>query len=199
MFNPKQTKDLLGKIAFYPVCCFLGVGLVASGTIAAFTERTAISAPLTVAQAQLTATQLPPMSAFPDPRMLEYGDRLRNNLTRRSHRHQGRLFHLYQFEGEAEQLVRANLVGGAPTSRNPGELQTGTLLLNPVLVLLDPAGNIVTQQPETAGLATALIRLNLPTTGTYSLLVTSATVGVGGRYTLSLEQLNQDGTNIPIR
>jgi hypothetical protein len=199
MLNQKQMRNIFGKIAFYPVCGLLGFGLVGSGAIACLTARIAISAPLTIAQAQLTATQLPPASAFPEPAMLDYGDRVRNNLTRRSHRHEGRLFHLYQFEGEAEQLVRANLVGGAPTSRNPGELQTGTLLLNPVLVLLDPAGNIVTQQPEGAGLSNALIRLTLPATGTYSLLVTSANVGIGGRYTLSLEQLNQDGTNTPIR
>jgi beta-lactam-binding protein with PASTA domain len=140
------------------------------------------------AQAQLTVDQLP-ISRLSNSAKLEYGDRISSTLNVSSIRHQGRRFAIYQFEGEAEQSIRINLVGGLASDRTPGQLQTGALLINPVVVLLNPAGEIIAQQPEQTDVANALIRMNLPTTGTYNILVTSATVGAGGRYTLTLQKL----------
>jgi beta-lactam-binding protein with PASTA domain len=140
------------------------------------------------AQTQLTVDQLP-TSRLSNSAKLEYGDRINGTLNVSSIRHQGRRFAIYQFEGEAEQSIRINLVGGLASDRTPGQLQTGALLINPVVVLLNPAGEIIAQQPEQTDVANALIRMNLPTTGTYNILVTSATVGAGGRYTLTLQQL----------
>ena len=140
------------------------------------------------AQTQLTVEQLP-ISRLSSSAKLEYGDRINGTLNVSSIRHQGRRFAIYQFEGEAEQSIRINLVGGLASDRTPGQLQTGALLINPVVVLLNPAGEIIAQQPEQTDVANALIRMNLPTTGTYNILVTSATVGAGGRYTLTLQQL----------
>ena len=140
------------------------------------------------AQTQLTVDQLP-TSRLSNSAKLEYGDRINGTLNVSSIRHQGRRFAIYQFEGEAGQLIRINLVGGLASDRTPGQLQTGSLLINPVVVLLNPAGEIIAQQPEQTDVANALIRMNLPTTGTYNILVTSATVGAGGRYTLTLQKL----------
>ena len=140
------------------------------------------------AQTQLTVDQLP-ISRLSNSAKLEYGDRISSTLNVSSIRHQGRRFAIYQFEGEAEQSIRINLVGGLASDRTPGQLQTGSLLINPVVVLLNPAGEIIAQQPEQTDVANALVRMNLPTTGTYNILVTSATVGAGGRYTLTLQKL----------
>ena len=140
------------------------------------------------AQTQLTVDQLP-ISRLSNSAKLEYGDRISSTLNVSSIRHQGRRFAIYQFEGEVEQSIRINLVGGLASDRTPGQLQTGALLINPVVVLLNPAGEIIAQQPEQTDVANALIRMNLPTTGTYNILVTSATVGAGGRFTLTLQQL----------
>ena len=140
------------------------------------------------AQTQLTVDQLP-ISRLSSSAKLEYGDRISSTLNVSSIRHQGRRFAIYQFEGEAEQSIRINLVGGLASDRTPGQLQTGALLINPVVVLLNPAGEIIAQQPEQTDVANALVRMNLPTTGTYNILVTSATVGAGGRYTLTLQKL----------
>lgn len=158
------------------------------------------NAPLTdeirLAQAQLTTNQLP-VSRLSDARTLKYGDRVNGALNVGSIRHQGRRFALYRFEGEAGQLIRINLGGGLASDRSPDQLQTGSLLINPVVILLDPNGEIIAQQPEQPNVANALIRMNLPLTGTYSILVTSATVGGGGRYTLTLQQPDQEPDQEP--
>ncbi|WP_416676084.1 hypothetical protein [Egbenema bharatensis] len=140
-----------------------------------------------LAQAQLTTEELPGADHLSNASTLEYGDRVNGALNVSSLRHAGRRFSIYRFEGEEGQLVRINLVGGSSRSRTPGQLQTGSLLINPVVVLLAPNGEIIAQQPEQADVANALIRMNLPMTGTYNILVTSATAGGGGAYTLTLQ------------
>jgi hypothetical protein len=139
-----------------------------------------------IAQAQLTTDQIP-MSRLSDARKLEYGDRVNGRLNVSSIRHQGRRFAIYQFEGEEGQLARINLVGGVASTQSPNQLQTGNLLINPVVILLDPEGKIIAQQPEETNVANALIRMNLPITGTYTIFVTSAAAGGGGQYTLTLQ------------
>lgn len=144
-----------------------------------------------LAQAQLTNEQLP-TSQLADSPTLEYGARVNGALNVSSIRHEGRRFAIYQFEGEEGQLIRISLVGGLASERSPDQIQTGSSLINPVVVLLDPNGKIIAQQPEQSDVANALIRMNLPITGTYNILVTSATVGGGGRYTLTLQQIDQN-------
>lgn len=145
-----------------------------------------------VAQAQFTVDQLPDSEQQSNSPTLNYGDRVNGALNVSSVRHQGRRFDIYRFEGEQEQLIRISLVGGSADTRSPDQLQTGSLLINPAVILLDPNGTIINQQPEQAEVANALIRMNLPMTGTYTILVTSATVGGGGRYTLTLQHLDQE-------
>ncbi|WP_416672952.1 hypothetical protein [Egbenema bharatensis] len=60
-----------------------------------------------------------------------------------------------------------------------------------MVALLAPHGKIIVQQPEQTDGVNALIRMNLPMTGTYNILVTSATVGDGGAYKLTLQKLDQ--------
>lgn len=143
------------------------------------------------AQAQFTTDQIPDADQRANATPLEYGDRVNAALNVSSIRHQGRRFAVYQFTGEEGQLIRINVVGGLASNQSPNQLQTGTLLINPVVILLNPDGEIIAQQPEQTNVANALIRMNLPMTGTYTILVTSATVGGGGQYTLTLQQAEQ--------
>jgi hypothetical protein len=144
-----------------------------------------------LAQAQLTTEQLPSSDQLSNASTLQYGDRVNGALNVSSIRHEGRRFAIYRFEGEEGQLVRINLVGGLASDRSPDQLQTGSLLVNPVVVLLAPNGEIIAQQPEQSDVANALIRMNLPMTGAYNILVTSATLGSGGAYTLTLQKPDQ--------
>lgn len=141
-----------------------------------------------LAQAQLTTEQLPDSEQLSSASTLQYGDRINGALNVSSIRHEGRRFAIYRFEGEEGQLVRINLVGGLASDRSPDQLQTGSLLVNPVVILLDSNGEIIAQQPEQPNVANALIRINLPTTGAYNILVTSAMIGGGGAYTLTLQK-----------
>jgi hypothetical protein len=144
-----------------------------------------------LAQAQLTTEQLPDSDRLSSASTLQYGDRVNGALNVSSLRHEGRRFAIYRFEGEEGQLVRINLVGGLASNRSPDQLQTGSLLINPVVILLDANGEIIAQQPEQSNMANALIRINLPMTGAYNILVTSATIGGGGAYTLTLQKSDQ--------
>lgn len=142
----------------------------------------------TQTQPQLTIDQLP-MARLADAAALTYGASTRGALNLSSIVHRGRRFAIYRFDGEAGQLVRANLLGGLASERSPDRLQSDALLINPVLVLVDPNGAIIAQQPEQTNMANATIRMALPETGTYILFVTSSSSGVGGRYSLNLEQI----------
>lgn len=143
-----------------------------------------------MAQAQFTTDQLP-LSDLSNSSELQYGDRVRGRLGVECIRHQGRLFSVYPFEGEAGQLIRLNVTGELASDRSPDRIQTGSLLLNPAVILLDPNGAIVAQQLEQTNAANALIRMNLPMTGTYHVFVTSTIVGGGGQYALTLQPIEQ--------
>jgi hypothetical protein len=71
----------------------------------------------------------------------------------------------------------------------------GSPLVNPVLILLDPDGNVLSQKPDAQDSAGGLIRLHLPKTGRYLILVTSGDYNTGGRYSLTLDRLKDDGSN----
>ena len=183
-------------IKFYPgsASCILGASLVVLSSYAIVPSAWASQphpSEIRLAQAQLTTEQLPDSDQLSNASTLQYGDRVNGALNVSSIRHEGRRFAIYRFEGEEGQLVRINLVGGLPSDRSPDQLQSGSLLVNPVVILLDSNGEIVAQQPEQSNVANALIRINLPMTGTYSILVTSATSGGGGAYTLTLQNPDQ--------
>ncbi|HEY9657310.1 MAG TPA: hypothetical protein V6C65_02515, partial [Allocoleopsis sp.] len=139
-------------------------------------ENQPIANTILVAQAQLTTDQLP-ISRLSDATKLQYDARINGALNVSSIRHQGRRFAIYQFEGTEGQLIRINLVGGLASNLPPDQLQTGALLINPAVILLDPDGQIIAQQPEQTDVASALISMNLPMTGTYAIFVTSTTIG----------------------
>lgn len=143
-----------------------------------------------LAQARFTPNQLP-LSDLSNSAELKFGSSVRSRVGVGSVRHQGRLFSIYRFEGQAGQLIRLNVAGELASSRPPDRIQTGSLLINPAVILLDPNGDIIAQQPEQANAANALIRMNLPATGTYHVLVTSTITGAGGRYDLTLQQIEQ--------
>ncbi|WP_088889643.1 hypothetical protein [Leptolyngbya ohadii] len=143
-----------------------------------------------LAQARFTPDQLP-LSDLTNSSELQFDSSVRGRIGAGSIRHQGRLFSIYRFEGEAGQLIRLNVVGELASDRPSDRIQTGSLLVNPAVILLDPNGEIVAQQPEQANAANALIRMNLPTTGTYHVFVTSTIIGAGGRYDLTLQQIEQ--------
>jgi hypothetical protein len=137
----------------------------------------------------LSTEQIPSSSQLSNPTALKYSARVQNVLGFGSFRHKGRSFAAYQFQGKQNQLIRISLVGGLASQRNPNELRTGSLLVNPVLILLDPQGQMIAQQPDNLNSPNALIRLNLPTTGKYIILVTSSNYNTGGKYTLTLQHL----------
>ncbi|XWK87400.1 MAG: hypothetical protein U7127_24890 [Phormidium sp.] len=59
-------------------------------------------------------------------------------------------------------------------------------------------GQIVDRQPKQENAIDAVITTKLPTTGTYNLLVTSATPGKVGRFSLNYQQVKPNGTNTSV-
>ncbi len=183
--------------SLYSTYWMLGASLVLlSHTIApaawaneSFINKTRVNE-IRLAQARFTPDQLP-LSDLTNSSELQFDSSVRGRIGAGSIRHQGRLFSIYRFEGEAGQLIRLNVVGELASDRPSDRIQTGSLLVNPAVILLDPNGEIVAQQPEQANAANALIRMNLPTTGTYHVFVTSTIIGAGGRYDLTLQQIEQ--------
>lgn len=186
-----HSNACLRKLPRYSAHLILGASLVLlNQAIAPSVGANESFHPIRLAQAQFTTNQLP-MSNLSSASTLQYGDRVNGRLGSRSILHQGRRFAIYRFEGEAGQLIRINLGGELARNRPPDRIQTGSLLINPAVILLNQNGEIVAQQPEQTNVANALIRMNLPMTGTYNILVTSTTTGAGGRYTLTLQQIEQ--------
>lgn len=144
---------------------------------------------LSIAQADLTADQLPTLSQFNNVQEIKFGENINGRLGTRSLRHGGRLYDLYRFSGRNGQSIRINLSAGLANNRPTNQLQTGTLLVYPVLILLDANGNVIAQEPDIANVPRAVILTNLPATGTYHILITSRTAGVGGQYILGLQQI----------
>jgi hypothetical protein len=184
-----HSNSCFSKLSIYSAQLMMGASLVLlSHSIAASVwANESFVNEIRLAQAQFTTDQLP--SDLSSSSELQYGDSMRGRLNVGSIRHQGRRFSIYRFEGEEGQLIRINLAGGLASDRPPDQLQTGALLINPAVILLDPNGEIVAQQPEQTDVANALIRMNLSMSGTYHILVTSITIGGGGQYALTLQQI----------
>ncbi|MGA7932350.1 MAG: hypothetical protein WCA35_02105 [Kovacikia sp.] len=127
---------------------------------------------------------------------IQINSSIKGKLTNSDYRFEGRRYHKYQFSGEEGKLMRMTVVGAnidpnQPTTR----FNINSTLVNPVLVLVAPDGQIIDQQPAENNLSFARIRMTLPATGTYSLLVTSVSPQTNGNYSLTVERLKQDGSN----
>lgn len=144
---------------------------------------------LTIAQAAPTADQIPSIAAFDNVREIKFEERMNGVLNNRSLRYRGRLYDLYQFNGNDGQSVRISLAAGLSRNRPTNQIRTNTLLVYPVLILLNANGDIIAQEPETADVSGVVIRRRLPANGTYYILVTSRMTGIGGRYTLGLQDM----------
>jgi len=149
-----------------------------------------------LAQAEiLTLKQIPSLESLSHPNPLNYSDRVNDTLGFKSYQFKNRRFAAYQFQGKKGQLIRISILGGLASERDPNKMIIGSPLVNPVLILLDPAGNILAQKPDATDTAGGVIRLVLPLGGRYVILVTSGDYNTGGRYSLNLEQLKQDTLN----
>lgn len=194
-------KSYLAKLGVYLSCCLLGFGLTIlsnplffpNGFAQAFMPKQTNNAQVLIAQ-----SQLPSPAKISNSTRLECNKTIKGRLSTSDFRFQGRRFQKYLLNGQKDQLIRVSLVGGSATQGRADTLQANQLLINPVLVLYTPNGQIVEQQPKQANVIDAVIRTKLPTNGTYSVLVTSATPGTVGRFSLTYQQLKSDGTNASV-
>jgi|GEM_PF-2054941 len=143
----------------------------------------------------INADQIPPAAKLSHPSPLKYSANVQSVLNFNSFQYKGRLFASYEFEGTENQDVRISILGGLASDRDPNLIRTGSLLVNPLVILIDPQGNILAQKPDSVDDAVGIIRLNLPKTGKYLILVTSGNYNTGGRYTLTLDQVKDNGSN----
>jgi len=144
----------------------------------------------------LTVNQVPSFSALTNPTPLKYSNTINSTLGFNSFFYKNRRFASYSFNGKKNELIRISLLGGLPSTRNPNIMMFGeSPLVNPVLILMGPSGNIVSQKPDDQDVAGGLIRLHLPLTGQYLIIVTSGNYNTGGKYSLTLDRLKDDGSN----
>jgi len=149
-----------------------------------------------LAQAEiLTNKEIPSLSSLSQPTSLNYSDRVNDTLGFKSYQYKNRRFAAYQFLGKQGQLARISILAGLASERDPNKMVMGSPLVNPVLILLGPDGNVLAQKPDVTDTAGGVIRLSLPQSGRYVILVTSGDYNTGGRYSLNLEQLKQDALN----
>lgn len=197
----KLQKRYLLKLGVYIGCCLLGFSLTIlsnplffpDGFAQALIPKQSNNNQLLIAQ-----SQLPSPAKISNSTPLECNKTIQGRLSTNDFRFQGRRFQKYLLNGQKDQLIRVSLVGGSATQRRADTLQVNQLLINPVVVLYAPNGQMVEQQPKQANSINAVIRTKLPTTGTYNLLVTSATPGAIGRFNLTYQQLKPDGTNASV-
>jgi len=194
----KLQKSYLAKLSLYIGCCLLGFCLTIlsnpfffpDGFAQALTPKQTNNSQVLIAQ-----NQLPSPARISSSTRLECNKTIQARLSLSDFRFQGRHFQKYLLNGQKDQLIRVSLVGGSATQRRGDTLQVNPLLINPVLILYTPNGQMVDQQPKQENVINAVISTKLPTTGTYNLLVTSATPGTVGRFSLTYQQLKSDGTN----
>ncbi|WP_193983609.1 hypothetical protein [[Phormidium] sp. LEGE 05292] len=193
-----MQKSYLAKLSLYVGCCLLGFCLTILSNPLFFPDGFAqalMPKQTNNNQVLIAQNQIPSPARISNSTRLECNQTLQGRLSLSDHRFQGRNFLKYVFNGQKDQLIRVSLVGGSPNQRPSNTLQVNPLLLNPVLILYAPNGQMVDQQPKQENLIDAVIRTKLPTTGTYNLLVTSATPGTVGRFSLTYQQLKTDGTS----
>ncbi|MGA9378965.1 MAG: hypothetical protein WBV73_09370 [Phormidium sp.] len=194
-------KSYLAKLCLYLASCLLGFCLtIASnslwfpdGLVQALMPKQTNNNQVLIAQ-----SQLPSPAKISNSTRLECNKTIQGRLSTSDFRFQGRRFQKYLLNGQKDQLIRVSLVGGSATQRSGDTLQVNPLLINPVAVLYAPNGQMVEQQPKQENSIDAVIRTKIPTTGTYNLLVTSATPGAVGRFSITYQQLKPDGTNASV-
>jgi hypothetical protein len=154
------------------------------------------SAPIQLAQALTPEKLRVNPGEVPLTGTIQINSSIKGKLTNSDYRFEGRRYHKYQFSGEEGKLMRMTVVGANVDPNQPTtRFSINPTLVNPVLVLVAPDGQIIDQQPTENNLSFARIRMTLPATGTYSLLVTSVSPQTNGNYSLTVERLKQDGSN----
>ena len=194
----KLQKSYLAKLGLYIGCCLLGFCLTIVSNPLFFPDGFAqalIPKQTNNNQVLIAQSQLPSPAKISNSTRLECNRTIQGRLSTNDFRFQGRRFQKYLFNGQKDQLIRVSLVGGSATQRRADTLQVNQLLIDPVLVLYTPNGQMIEQQPKQTNSIDAVIRTKLPATGTYNVLVTSATPGNVGRFSLTYQQLKSDGTN----
>lgn len=191
-------KSYLAKLGTYLGCCLLGFCLTILSNPLFFPDGFAqalVPKQTNNTQVLIAQNQLPSPAKISNSTRLNCNQTIQGRLSLSDFRFQGRRFQKFVLTGQKDQLIRVSLVGGSANQGRADTLQANPLLINPVLVLYSPSGQIVEQQPKQANSIDAVIRTKLPTTGTYNLLVTSANPGNIGRFSLTYQQLKSDGTN----
>ena len=120
-----------------------------------------------------------PVAPPPSPEQVSINTHRPGTLGRWNQLRDGFYQDLYSFEGTAGESIAINVIGTSDPRT----------MLDPLIRLLGPGGEVVAEDdnggsnPERGD---ARLVLELPETGTYILVVTTATPGDKGRYALSL-------------
>ena len=177
--------------------CSLGIGIsTLHGLIQEARAEEFRSAPLQLAEAIIPEKLLINPAEVPLTGTIQINSPIRGNLRISDFQFEGRRYHKYQFSGEQGKLMRMTVVGTNVDPNQPtNRFSINPTLVNPVLILVSPNGLIMEQQPTATNSSFARIRMILPETGTYSLLVTSTSPQTIGNYRLAVERLKQDGSN----
>ena len=178
--------------------CSLGIGIsTLPGLIQEARANEFRSAPIQLAEAITPEKLLVNPGEVPLTGTIQINSSIKGKLKTSDYRFEGRRYHKYQFSGEQGKLMRMTVVGASVDPNQPTDrFYINPTLVNPVLVLVAPNGLIIDQQPTETNSSFARIRMTLPATGTYSLLVTSASPQTIGNYSLTVERLKQDGSNM---
>ena len=169
----RNTDNRRSRSSLVLTCCLSGLVL--------------IGVPAKVWASQLSQLQTPASPSIALPAQLptvtpiQFGIVVPGILAPGRFQYQGRFFEAYQFQGKQGQSIHINLVGSADQRR------TNNLSLEPYLALLAPDGRLLEDDMSRPNSVTASLQLNLPATGTYRILVTSAKPGSVGRYSLALQ------------
>ena len=120
-----------------------------------------------------------PAPSAPSPEHLSINSHRPGTLGRWNQLNDGFYQDLYTFEGEANESIAINVIGTSDPRT----------MLDPFLRLIGPDGTVVAEDDNggsNAERGDARIVLELPETGTYTIVVTTATPADKGRYALSL-------------
>lgn len=197
----KLQKSYLAKLSVYLGCCLLGFCLTILSNPLFFPDGFAqalIPKQTNNTQLLIAQSQLPSPAKISSSTRLPCDKTIQGKLSLSDYQFQGRRFQKYLLNGQKDRLIRISLVAGNPTQRPSNTLQVNRLLTNPALILYAPNGQIVDRQPKQENAIDAVITTKLPTTGTYNLLVTSATPGRVGRFSLTYQQVKPNGTNASV-
>ncbi|MFB2836287.1 hypothetical protein [Floridanema evergladense] len=197
----KLQKSHFTKLSVYLACCLLGFCLTIlsnplffpNGFAQALMPKQTNNTQVLIAQ-----NQLPSPARISNSTRLECDKTIQGRLSSSDYRFQGRRFQRFSLNGQKDRLIRLSLVGGSASQRRGDTLQINQSLVNPVLILYAPNGQMLEQQPKQENVINAIIRTKLPLAGTYDLLVTSATPGTVGRFSLTYQQLKSDGSNTSV-